>query len=241
MTAKTPKDPEPSGWGPVSRYVAANVARLRKERGLSTTRLSAALEELGQPIPATGITRIEKGQRRVDADDLTALALVFNVGPHTLLLPDSAGSEKIDLTRNYKVAARIAWQWAQGQRTAMDYEPRPIANPVGGDPSVPLEKFEREQEFERQQSAYVALTRPPELRRGAEHQAVRLGRDLADAIEDIVMPEAGVDRRVLEARGRMAKRRYAQLGYELEEIVERLPPAHPGVPLPDPTEGGQDE
>ena len=31
----------------------------------------------------------------------------------------------------------------------------------------------------------------------------------------------------------MARRRYSQLGLDLEEISEKLPPVHPGVPIRD--------
>ena len=72
---------------PASRAVAANLMRLRKAQRLTTTRLSAALDELGQPIHASGITRIEKGERRVDVDDLVALAKALNVRPEQLLMP----------------------------------------------------------------------------------------------------------------------------------------------------------
>ncbi|MGW4974676.1 helix-turn-helix domain-containing protein [Streptomyces mirabilis] len=117
MTAKTPpsQTPKSAGWGPVSRHVAANVLRFRTDRGLSTTRLSAALKELGHSIPATGITRIEKGERRVDTDDLVALALALNVSPVALLLPAAEDSETpIELTEGVALPARKAWAWTDG-------------------------------------------------------------------------------------------------------------------------------
>src|SRR5581483_7719068 len=80
---------------------------------------------------------------------------------------------------------------------------------------------------------YMALANPPEFRRAAEQPSLRLARQLTDLIEDIVTPEPGGDRAALAARGRMAKRRYAQLGFDLEEITEHLPPAHPGTPARD--------
>ncbi len=82
---------------------------------MSTTRLSAALKELGQPIPPTGITRIEKGERRVDADDLVALAIALRVTPDALLLPPTLVGE-VDLTRGKTVAATVAWFWVTGKR-----------------------------------------------------------------------------------------------------------------------------
>lgn len=236
MTAKTPAgDPEPLGWGPISRYVAVNLVRLRRARNWSTTRLSAALEELGQPIPATGITRIEKGQRRVDTDDLVALAVALNVSPVTLLLPPSSGDQMASLAKNYEVTSRTAWQWVMGQRPAMDWEPGEgvnVAEP-GVDPAIAAAAYEREQEYGRRRAEYLQLALPGELRRRADHPAVRLAHQLEELVTDIVAPEPGVDRTTLAARGRMARRRHQQLALNLEEIVEQLPPVHPGVPVRD--------
>ncbi|MDG9706618.1 helix-turn-helix domain-containing protein, partial [Streptomyces sp. DH37] len=63
--------------GPTGKTVATNIARLRKVRGLTTRQLSGELERNGRYIPASGITRMEKGDRQVTADDLVALAAVF--------------------------------------------------------------------------------------------------------------------------------------------------------------------
>lgn len=75
--------------GNVGEHVAANVVRLRKVRGLSVYSLSASLAKSGRSIPPSGITRIELVQRRVDVDDLVALAAALRVTPSQLLLPPS--------------------------------------------------------------------------------------------------------------------------------------------------------
>lgn len=231
--------------GPTAERVAQNIRRIRRVRNLDQKEVSALLKAIGRPMLPTVLSKIERGERRIDVDDLVAIALVLNVSPVALLLPPESGDRRIKLTDGHEVPSRTAWQWAEGQRTAMDYEPGPIATTgPGGDPAIALEKLEREQEFERQQTEYLALTRPLERQRGAAHQAVRLGRNLADVIEDIVAPEAGADRNVLEVRVRMAKRRYAQLGLELDEIIDDLPPAHPGMGAPTKEQtasGGQSE
>lgn len=238
MTAKTSsEDPAPSGWGPTSRRVAANLVRLRQARGLSTKRLSEALDEIGQPIPATGITRIEKGQRRVDTDDLVALALALNVSPLTLLLPPTSGDQRISLTENHQVASRTAWQWGEGQRAASDFEPDPVheVTLTAGDDSP-------EQKFWRQQMAYEVLARPEARRRADSHPAIRVVRQLWDRIADLVAPEPGADRSGLAAIQRTARRRYEQLGIELDEIDEQLNPPpidHPGMPTNGEQEGDQ--
>ena len=65
----------------------------RKARGPDLADVSARLTEIGQPIGITGISRIELGTRRVDADDLVGLAAVLRVGANRLLLPATASGE----------------------------------------------------------------------------------------------------------------------------------------------------
>lgn len=76
--------------GPHGRRLAANLYRIRNARGLTTRKLAQRLSDLGRPIPASGLTRIEKGQRRVDVDDLLALASTLRVEPMQLLERDLA-------------------------------------------------------------------------------------------------------------------------------------------------------
>lgn len=155
MTAnETPKQtPEPSkgpGWGPTSRHVAANLRRIRNARGLSTTKLAALLKDAGQPIPATGITRIEKGERRVDVDDLTALAVALGVSPSAFLLPPTDSPEQtVDITGGGSVPSDTAWAWLDGTR--------PLHLPEGNEYAATLE--------------YALYSRPPWMRPGGSHPA----------------------------------------------------------------------
>jgi transcriptional regulator with XRE-family HTH domain len=102
--------------GPVGRQVIDNVRQLREARKLTYTELSGRLTKLGRPIPVLGLSRIEKGRRRVDADDLVALALALRVNPGALLLPRSAatGGEPVALTAATAYPAEEAWWWADG-------------------------------------------------------------------------------------------------------------------------------
>jgi transcriptional regulator with XRE-family HTH domain len=107
----------------VGRYVIENLKQLREERRLAYTELSARLDQLGRPIPTLGLSRIENGKRRVDADDLVALALALGVNPSALLLPRSTDAEDvIELSPTIRHLAWVAWQWADGQ------EPLPERN-----------------------------------------------------------------------------------------------------------------
>ena len=82
--------------GPVGRYVIENLTQLREARRLTYRELADRLEELGRPIPTLGLSRIEKGTRRVDADDLVALAIALGVNPAALLLPRDTGAVRRD-------------------------------------------------------------------------------------------------------------------------------------------------
>ncbi|MEU6036913.1 helix-turn-helix transcriptional regulator [Actinomadura sp. NPDC047616] len=113
MTANgSPKDSGQTVW---DQTVATNLKRLRTMRGLSTTRLSALLKDRGQSIPPTGITRIEKGQRRVSAGELASLAVVLRVSPLTLLLPwTERPEEQVGLPGIGAVTTDQLWLWADG-------------------------------------------------------------------------------------------------------------------------------
>lgn len=53
------------------------VAERREAERLTYVDLSKLLAEHGRPIAVLGLRRIERGERRVDADDLVALARVL--------------------------------------------------------------------------------------------------------------------------------------------------------------------
>ena len=98
--------------GSIGRYVIENLKELRDARGLSYRELSDRLRELGRPIPTLGLSRIEKGNRRVDADDLVALAIALRVNPAALLLPRTGGNEDlVELAPNVHRSMLRAWRW----------------------------------------------------------------------------------------------------------------------------------
>jgi transcriptional regulator with XRE-family HTH domain len=102
--------------GPVGGYVIQNLTEIRAARRLTYKQLSDRLEQLGRPIPTLGLSRIEKGNRRVDVDDLVALAVALGVNPSALLLPrDGQAESEIELTLAQRVAAGVAWKWADGR------------------------------------------------------------------------------------------------------------------------------
>lgn len=120
-------------FGPTARRLADSLRRIRRGQRITTAELSRRLTALGQPIPDTGITKTEQGTRRVDVDDLVALALSLGITPNTLLMPevDWLGTGAVhQLTPEVAGSAEELWQWAQGER--------PLPAPVPELPS-PLE------------------------------------------------------------------------------------------------------
>ncbi|WP_141746824.1 helix-turn-helix domain-containing protein [Streptomyces agglomeratus] len=111
--------------GATGRYVAANVKRLRAARGMSLRALSEALDGVGRKLSQDAINKIENGAeegttrqiRRVDTDDLVALAVVFGVSPAALLLPlTDSDQAPVEVTGGGGVPALEAWDWANGRR-----------------------------------------------------------------------------------------------------------------------------
>jgi len=107
--------------GPVGEVVRQNVKILREERNLSLAALSRRLSELvGRPIPTLGLSRIENGERRVDADDLVALAAALGVSPVTLLLPREDPGGPVPLAEHLTAPSwQVAWRWMHGEMPLM--------------------------------------------------------------------------------------------------------------------------
>lgn len=105
--------------------VAANIKRLRGGQLLKD--ISEQLSEIGRHITPLALARIESGERKVDVDDLMAFAIVFDVSPLTLLLPNSGSalvSSKITGV-SHEYGANVLWLWGRGD------EPLEIAASVG--------------------------------------------------------------------------------------------------------------
>ncbi|MEU2719616.1 helix-turn-helix domain-containing protein [Streptomyces smyrnaeus] len=97
-------------YGPTAQTVAANILRLRTARSLSTYGLSRLLEGAGRTIAPSSITKIEQCRRQVTVDELMALAVVLNVNPAMLLLPNTVQGDT-ELTGAGQVTAAAAWDW----------------------------------------------------------------------------------------------------------------------------------
>jgi transcriptional regulator with XRE-family HTH domain len=77
------------GW-----TVARHVREYREARNLGYAELSRRLDGLGRRIPPLGLRQIEKGERRVDVDDLDALAQALHIELWLLLMPHRLSPEE---------------------------------------------------------------------------------------------------------------------------------------------------
>jgi transcriptional regulator with XRE-family HTH domain len=127
MAEKTAKNP----LDVTGEQLRTNIARIRKARGLSYQALSDRLEAMGRPIPTLGLSRIERGERRVDADDLVALALALRVNVPALLLPPTARGTARMVGLKRPLSAFRLWSWAAGE----------VALPPEDDPAIDQEEF----------------------------------------------------------------------------------------------------
>lgn len=101
--------------GTLSDQIASAVRRLREKQRLPYTELSERLAKIGRPIPVLGLRRIEKGERRVDVDELVALARALNVPPVWLMFPVGLSEEPVvELLPDRRVHPEGALSWFIG-------------------------------------------------------------------------------------------------------------------------------
>lgn len=111
--------------GPTGVAVADNIKRVRAQAGLSLRELADKLADNGHPIAHSGLSKIENKTRRVDADDLMAIAVALGVSPVALLLPappDPRGEVRV--TGSGERRAIDVWQWVIDGKARVDSESR---------------------------------------------------------------------------------------------------------------------
>jgi transcriptional regulator with XRE-family HTH domain len=127
--------------GAVGHQVAAQIRWERERKQLSLQQLSERLAAVGRPILPSGISKIEQGDRRVDVDDLVALADALGTVPGALLQgplrepvglteeQQEIGKAAIEAVRQCEAAGMsrydvIAWMnMADGARRLMERDP----------------------------------------------------------------------------------------------------------------------
>jgi hypothetical protein len=151
----------------------------------------------------TAITKIEKKQRRVDADDLMALALALNASPLSLLFSEDADSGRYSkLTNGVVTTGERAWLWGAGERAL------PLS--LGDDPSP-----ERQEEYER-------VVRPARLRWVRQHPAGRAAdlarEDVYRAVTETPFVGSSFEGDRFESALSSAREAVARLSAELDRL-----------------------
>ncbi len=108
-----------SARGPTSNTVKANITAVREAQNLNYTQVSERLATFGWTISAVGFRRIESGERRVDVDDLTAIALALGVTPITLLMPQTEAPEDQAVLTGLvdSIPSGALWGWLTAERS----------------------------------------------------------------------------------------------------------------------------
>jgi 8-oxo-dGTP pyrophosphatase MutT (NUDIX family)/transcriptional regulator with XRE-family HTH domain len=91
------------------------VEGIRERRRLSQDDLARLAGRLGRPMTRQIVSKTEAGDRRIDVDDLVALAIALDTTPNRLLLSaDASNDESMELTSEVTVSTLDAWRWATG-------------------------------------------------------------------------------------------------------------------------------
>lgn len=98
----------------LTETIRRRLRALREGRRWSQEQLADAVSKLGVPLHATAITRIERGARRITAEELTAVALALEVTPLALLVDLAA--EQASLAGGVQVIPYEALMWLTGRR-----------------------------------------------------------------------------------------------------------------------------
>jgi transcriptional regulator with XRE-family HTH domain len=116
--------------GSSGERAARRIGELRRSLGLTLADLERRLGELGRPIPVSSLSKIENGQRRVDVDDLLALALALDASPNAILLPgaDDLGDD-VALAPGHVMDGASAWRWASKDVPVARPLPLPASDP----------------------------------------------------------------------------------------------------------------
>ena len=78
---------EPIRVGPMGDVARRNLRRIRKQQGLTLSELIKKLQAAERPMALASLSKSERGTRRIDVDDLVALAAVLGVTVTQLLEP----------------------------------------------------------------------------------------------------------------------------------------------------------
>ena len=110
--------------GATGQTVASNLRRLRESQNLTYAAVVKKLDGIGHPLLPLSLRRIEEGDRSVDADDLVALAIAYDVSPHRLLMPVAASEDApVTITGAPEMPADRVRGWLGARNSLRDNDP----------------------------------------------------------------------------------------------------------------------
>jgi transcriptional regulator with XRE-family HTH domain len=207
--------------------VARNIQRVRKARQLKQSDVSERLTAAGRPTLPTVVSKIERGERRIDVDDLVAFGRALGVPPILLLYP-LGEEEEVEVLAGQRASTWAAFRWFVGEARF------PVDNLVGCgevDPATGLHEW-----YDDPEQGWEAAASPVALWRQHADQirdwfqapsAVRrLGLDEADARTELARRLAAVEDAVKQTRAamRMSGLKPPALPEELAELDSPLGP-----------------
>ena len=99
--------------GNTNGHVAVNLRRARQSTGVDLRTLSARLKAAGRSISPSALSKIENGDRRVDVDDLAALAYALETTPADLFTPVDDAPAPTGVPEEY--VPEEVQSWVQGK------------------------------------------------------------------------------------------------------------------------------
>lgn len=178
----------------LGEVVAAQVRKLRNERGWSAARLAQRCQEVGLSLPRDVIANIENGRRAtVTVEELAGLALALDTSPVRLLLP-LGEAEAVRITPTMTMHPHIALDWFCGEEHAQFFH---VDEPWDGErlphgqdrkawvaSTTSLRWFRRLREVQEQVSACESAVRSAAFTKDNEAERVAR-RQYAEALGDL--------------------------------------------------------
>ncbi|MCZ2850015.1 helix-turn-helix domain-containing protein [Modestobacter sp. VKM Ac-2978] len=114
--------------GSLAQQIARNARRIREAQGLHLADVSERMTALGQPLSLNAISKIERGNRGIDLDELAALARALDVPPLLLIFP--IGHEPtVEVSPGQEVDTWDAVRWFSGDATLPAGLRSPVPSP----------------------------------------------------------------------------------------------------------------
>ncbi|MFT4086768.1 MAG: helix-turn-helix transcriptional regulator [Gordonia sp. (in: high G+C Gram-positive bacteria)] len=112
--------------GPTGNTVRRNLITWRVRRDFTQTQLAERVSAQGRPMTRQALGDIELGRRRVDADDLVALAIALDITPGALLMPETRRRlQEVRPTNETTVDAATLWYWLSNKTPLTNVEVAP--------------------------------------------------------------------------------------------------------------------